>query len=114
MKVRAVFRQERAHFSTKRLCTEQEKGFLFGDILTSQEFQYDDDTRTSMRTQEVVVGNGPRFSKGFELVKPLAGDVELQEAGLHHVEKTRHPPTFLQSVLVALSVMGTNTQMIHC
>lgn len=82
--------------------------------MTSQGLQYDDDTRTSMRTQEVVVGNGPRLGKGLELVKPLAGDVELQEAGLHHVEKARHPPTFLQSVLVALSAMGTKTQMTHC
>lgn len=39
-----------------------------------------------MQTQKVTVGNGPWFSKGLELVQPLAGDVELQEAGLHHVE----------------------------
>lgn len=56
--------------------------------MTSERFQYDEYTvaRTSMQTQEVAVGNGPRLSKGLELVQPLAGDVELQEAGLHHVE----------------------------
>lgn len=68
---------------------------------------------TSMQTQEVVVGNGPRLSKGLELVKPLPGDVELQKAGLHHVEQTGHPPTFFQCVLVALSVPGTNQEVNH-
>lgn len=58
---------------------------------------------TSMRTQEVAVGNGPRFCEGLELVEPLAGDVELQEAGFHHAEQTRHSPAFLKRVLVALS-----------
>lgn len=69
-------------------CAGQEKGFPFRDTLTSERFQYDEYTvaRTSMQTQEVAVGNGPRLSKGLELVQPLAGDVELQEAGLHHVE----------------------------
>lgn len=42
--------------------------------------------RTSMQTQEVIIGNGPWLGKCLELVKPLAGDVELQKAGLHHVE----------------------------
>lgn len=68
--------------------TARKEGFLFRDTLTSEWFQYDNDVvvRTSMWTQEVVIGNWPWLSKGLELVKPLAGDVELQEAGLHHVE----------------------------
>lgn len=63
---------------------------------------------TSMHTQEVVVGNGPRLCKCLELVQPLARDVELQQAGLHHAEQPRHPPTFLHRVLVALPVTQTD------
>lgn len=83
MKAKAVLREDRAQ------SFPQKNGFLCpGDTFTSERFQYEVDiaTRTSMRTQEVVVGNGPRLGKGLELVKPLAGDVELQKAGLHHVE----------------------------
>lgn len=62
---------------------------LLGRAQFSGTAEWHDDNaviRTSMRTQEVVIGDGPRLSEGLELVKPLPGDVELQKAGLHHVE----------------------------
>lgn len=75
------------------------KGFLHRDVLTSVWFWEEEKTEkkkkkqkqivivcTSMRAQEVIIGNWPRLGKGLELVKPLAGDVELQKAGLHHAE----------------------------
>lgn len=64
---------------------------------------------TSVGTQEVMVGDGSWLSKGFELVQPLAGDVELQEAWLHHVEQTGHLPPLLLSLLVTLPVTHTHT-----
>ncbi len=56
-----------------------------------------------------MVGDGSWLSEGFELVQPLAGDVELQEAWLHHVEQTGHLPPLLQSLVVTLPVTHTHT-----
>ncbi len=58
-----------------------------------------------------MVGDGSWLSEGFELVQPLAGDVELQEAWLHHVEQTGHLPPLLQSLVVTLPVTHTHTQV---
>lgn len=66
-----------------------------------------------MGTQEVMVGDGSWLSEGFELVQPLAGDVELQEAWLHHVEQTGHLPPLLLSLIVTLPVAHTNDIKCH-
>lgn len=68
---------------------------------------------TTVGTQEVMVGNGSWLSKGFELVQPLAGNVELQEAWLHHVEQTGHLPPLLLSLIVTLPVAHTNDIKCH-
>lgn len=57
---------------------------------------------TSVCTQEVTVGDGPGLGKCPELVEPLARDVELQQARLHHVEQSRHSPPLLLRLLAAL------------
>ena len=45
---------------------------------------------TSVLTEEGVVADGARFGEGVELVQPLSGDVELQQAGLLHAGQSHH------------------------
>lgn len=47
-------------------------------------------SRTSVLTQERVVADGARLGEGVELVQPLSGDVELQQAGLLHAGQSHH------------------------
>lgn len=54
-----------------------------------------------MCTQEVAVGDGPGLGERPELVEPLARDVELQQARLHHVEQRRHSPPLLLRLIAA-------------
>ena len=40
-----------------------------------------------MLTEEGVVADRARLGEGVELVQPLPGDVEVQQAGLLHVSQ---------------------------
>lgn len=43
-----------------------------------------------MLTKKCMIADGAWFGKGVELVQPLSGDVELQQAGLLHVGQSHH------------------------
>lgn len=63
---------------------------------------YKNASLTSVCTQEVTVADGSGLGERPELVEPLARDVELQQARLHHVEQSSHSPPLLLRLLAAL------------
>lgn len=57
---------------------------------------------TSVTTEESLVADGAWLGEGVELVEPLSGDVELQQAWLPHVGQSHHPLPLSHRLLAAL------------
>ena len=64
---------------------------------------------TPVLAEEGVVADGAGLCEGVELVQPLPGDVEVQQAGLLHVGQRHHPLPLPQRLLTALPACTATT-----